>query len=589
MDVQAQVGREELQHQGVIWLFVELVLATTFALYSTSLYFEFVWDDNAYIQENFRIQALDWIHIKSFWTKTYLGHFAPLHHQLLAIIYHFAEYTPFLYHLVNVLLHMACIGMAFAVVKKLESGICAFLACILYAVHPTNVETVAWVSESKSILAFLFFLLSFWFYMRFRDSGQNIFLAFSLLLYVCSGLTKINTVVAPAVFVFYEYRSAASIKKYPWRTVSLFFLTSLALTAAHLQAFGENVEMLDGVPYHSFAVRLMNFPLLLSFYLDTMIAPYNLSAWELFPVQESFNWIVALGWAGLVLIFVLLSRAHRRTQFWSLWILVFLLPVLQIVPFPVWVADRYLYIPLLGGCALMAMAVCNVWQSSARPSMRWAIGSTTACIVILLAWKTHAQLPVWRDDLSLWSATTPKCRTSGYCRSSLGLALMSRGYLQEGGNELVAATQIQPSPMFLIFLGDALTISARNYPEAIRIYRLALKDAGPPGSDTYGPRHASVYAKLARAQYRTGDLKSMQESIRKGVSYEIRTPPLVIADIFLQYKMRNLEAARGSLDALVLMTGESRRKAALIDRFWNDPAETKRVLGDISHQALNAS
>jgi hypothetical protein len=88
------------------WLACLLLLSITFALYSPSLYFEFVWDDAAYIRENYRIHALDLLHLRSFWTGTYLGHYAPFHHLFLALVYAVEGNAPFPFHVANLAIHM---------------------------------------------------------------------------------------------------------------------------------------------------------------------------------------------------------------------------------------------------------------------------------------------------------------------------------------------------------------------------------------------------------------------------------------------------------------------------------------------------
>lgn len=571
------------QERGAVrdWLACALLLSIVLALYGASLHFEFVWDDTAYIRENYRVHALDWIHLKSFWTRTYLGHYAPLHHLLLALVYSIDGNDPFYFHLANLLIHGAAVVMLYALIKRIESPRVALLASLLYVVHPTHAETVAWVAESKSTLAFLFFLIAAWFFVRHHESGRSVHTGLSVLFYILSALTKINTVVAPAIFVMYDFWKSRTIREMNWRASSVFGIASLALVGAHLQAFGTSDEMLDGIRYSPFGVRLMNFPMLLSFYVDTMLLPYNLSAWEQFPVQPSFTWVVGLAWAGLALMALFLLRAGKDIQFWVAWFVIFLLPVLQFVPFPIWVADRYLYIPLVGGSVLLARLILWAWDRFHTTTERRVLAAACGLSLVVLAWRTHVQLPIWRDDLSLWGGTTPKCQQSAYCRSSYGLALMSAGKLQQGGDELVEAVRLRPVPLFLGYLGDALTISARNYPEAVKTYKLALQNVGNPREDPFGPRNGVLYAKLARAYMKQGQLDLASQAIHVGAAHDLRNPVLATADVFLQWKLGDMTAARGSLEAVSNMTGERSNFVPYMDRFWADTPETKQMLRDV--------
>ena len=123
-----------------------LLLSIAFALYGPSLYYELVWDDFYYVNTNYRIQGLTEPQLKAVWTATYLGHYAPVHHTFLALLYQIAGTDPFVYHLAQLLLHAACVLLLYRILARIESPRIALLASLLYSVHPTAVETVAWVS-----------------------------------------------------------------------------------------------------------------------------------------------------------------------------------------------------------------------------------------------------------------------------------------------------------------------------------------------------------------------------------------------------------------------------------------------------------
>src|SRR5262249_46840949 len=71
-------------------LLIGFLLAATFCLYASTLHFQFVWDDVVYVTQNYRVQGLSGPRLRAIWTKTYLGHYAPIQHTFLAIVHHFA-------------------------------------------------------------------------------------------------------------------------------------------------------------------------------------------------------------------------------------------------------------------------------------------------------------------------------------------------------------------------------------------------------------------------------------------------------------------------------------------------------------------
>src|ERR1051326_1623543 len=206
-----------------------LLLSLTVGLYARTTYYGFVWDDFHYIIENTRIQGLTPTNLLTIWTRPYFNQYAPLHLSFLAAVYSLAALHAAGYHLSQVLLQCCCVALLFLVLKKIESARIAFLSSLLFAVYPPNVETVAWISETKSTLAFMFFLLSFLFYMRHKEAGELRDGLLSGLFFALSLLSKLNTVGGPLVFVAYDRLYGKESKsKSRILTGSLFLLSALA-------------------------------------------------------------------------------------------------------------------------------------------------------------------------------------------------------------------------------------------------------------------------------------------------------------------------------------------------------------------------
>ena len=553
-----------------------LLFSLTFSLYAASLYFDFIWDDIVYVVENYRIQELSLVRQQAIWTRSYLGHYAPIQHTVLALLYSLSALEPFGYHLGQLLVHAACVCLLYFVLKKIESARVAFLASLLFAVHPTNIETVAWISETKSTLAFLFFLLSFWAFLRLRVHQRwpdGILCALFLIL---SLLSKINTVVAPVIFFLYDEKQGLPFRKGRLWSLLGFFLISAIFVAIHLASFHGSEQSLESAYYGGLYVHLINMPLLVLFYVRMVVFPHPLSAWHLFPVYANFNWVVGGAWVALLGIAWLLYRSGPSIRFWALWFLVFLAPVLQIVPFPIWVAERYLYIPAIGLFVLGSRLFFGLLDRISFVWLRWGWELAMLAILLAFARQTDRHLPIWRSNLALWEATTPACLTSAYCHMNLGLALLQAGRIQRGGDELGRAVEIRPAPQYLSRLGDAFLFSARDHPQAIQAYRLAVDKAtaAMPGS----PALAEYYAKLARAYVIIGSLEQAQQAIESGKHLDRRNPRLWVAESFLHWKQGNLDEARNSMRFVLIITGQRSNIARFIHYYWGDAAEVGRLL-----------
>jgi protein O-mannosyl-transferase len=558
-----------------------LLLSITFGLYASALYFDFLWDDGIYVLRNFRIRSLTWNYLTSIWGRSYLGNYAPVHNTFLALIYHFFGLNPLGYHLSQILLHAACVCLVYLLLKKLEAPRVALLASLLFVVHPTNIETAAWVSETKSTLALLFFLLSFWFFIRFREREQwwdgllvGVFLALSV-------LSKINTVVAPAIFLLYDYKRESRFDRSQLLSLGSFFLISGIFTVVHLISFEGSPQVLENSYGGGLLQHWQNMPFVLWFYLRMAIFPYPLSAAESIRIYHQFDWNVGLAWTSLILALLLLRRADRKVRFWALWFVVFLIPVLQIIPNSIWVADRYLYVPLIGMAVLWSELFFWIADRCERWWRRLGWEVAMAAVLVAFAWQTHSHLQIWRNNLSLWEGTIKTCMPVAYCHLGLGQALIVSGQVQRGGDEFVRAVQLEPSPLNLMYLGDALTDSARNYPEAIRIYQAALKAAASPRAITGRSVMATLNSKLARAYIYANQFGQAALALQAGRSADPNNLGILTVEGFLKWKLGDRGAARQYIQTVVSASGGAAPAAEFIDIYWPNRGEVNQLLADL--------
>ena len=550
-----------------------LLLIVTLALYGATLYFSFVWDDFFYIHRNDRVQGLSPLHLRMIWTSTFLGHYAPIHHTFLALLYSLSALEPFGYHLAQLVVHAGCVWLLYFLLQKLESPRIALLASLLFAVYPANIETIAWISESKSTLAFFFFLLSFWAFLRLRERerwGYGVWCGFFLVL---SMLAKINTIVAPAIFLLSDYKQRLPFTKERVRSLVWFFLIAVIFAGVHLASFYRSQKELTGFYHGGLIVHLENMPRLVLYYIGMVIFPHPLSAVQTFEIYGGFSAAVGIAWIALLGLAWLLYRSNRSVQFWGLWFLIFLAPVLQLFPFEIWAADRYLYIPAVGGFVLASKGFFRVADRWTKLGQRVAWETAMGAILLAFAWHTHHHLPVWRNELTLWETTVRTCMTSEYCHSHLGAALVQDGQTERGVQEFMRAFDLQPSPEYLLAVGDAYTLYLGDYRQALMAYNMALQRGAPPT--------AGFYARLARAHLLAGNWKEAGLALQASKRINPNETGALVIDSFLQWKLGNLEEARQSLQKALAQSGQTANAAGFIHTFWRDRAEVGRLLADL--------
>jgi protein O-mannosyl-transferase len=575
-------------HQSSLRWLPELCLSgLVLCLYIPTAYFGFVWDDEWYIPKNLTIHHWSLANERMIWTSGYLGNFAPVLQSFFQSVYSIFGSNPAAFHAAQIILHAACTCIVFLLIEKLEqSRSVAFLTAALFAVHPANVETVAWVSETKSTLAFLFLLLMLLSWLRMRDSSSWGWLLLSVAFYGLSCLSKINTVVAPLAILALEWWKSGGIRRIrarAWGAGLSLLLCALGLCLLHLRAFYHTPQTLEQSYFGSIWVHIANIPSILLFYLTTTLWPAHLSAWYTFPIYKQFDWVLVAGWATVVALVWIVVRSGRETKFWAVWFVIFLLPVLQLIPFGIWVADRYLYVPAVGLFVIASRQLKRLWDWSWKPaadpghpdvSPRWAMLAPTIAFVVVCAFyiESSARAEVWRSNLTLWSETVKTCDRSAYCHAQLGLSLIQAGDVQRGGRELQHTIAIRSAPRYLENLGDALTFNAHDYFSAARVYKYAIEGAHSDSeADLRGFSEADAEAGLARACVLYGSYQEARDELDKAYKEFGRTRNLLMVDSLLHWKLLERDKAVELFhEAFPQGTATDLDAAKAVTSYWGD-------------------
>jgi len=419
------------------------------------------WDDDMYVMEDTLIEGLTPDHLgRMFSTSSlYGGNWAPLTTLSYAVDYALWERRAAGYHLTNILLHALCTLLLYALLRRIlgrgdprAGTIPAALAAGLFAIHPVQVESVAWVAERKNLLGMILFLGAFLAWLRatagpFRTGWWLGFLA----LFAAALLAKAQAVILPPLLVLHEWiehpgedRAGLSLAR-RWLLLAPAFALAMAdgWITIGAQKVGE-VNRLTG----DFQGAIATAPTLILGYVWDLLLPMNRAA-ILTPRVYPAPWLpVPLAAWALVIAWIAWSILRRREQphaaFFSLWFLVALAPVLNLVPFPVLAADRYQYWAAPGLFALVGLGASRAWPrlSSGR---REAAAASAITIGVLFACLTVARVPVWRDSLTLWTDGARKAPRSVIALNNLGDAYNTLDRLDEAESYFRAALQLNPA------------------------------------------------------------------------------------------------------------------------------------------------
>lgn len=452
-----------------------------------------VWDDDVFLYRNPLLAPPSWEHLAQVWREPYAHLYAPVTYSLWILLGMAGSVSvqgqtmlvPTVFHAASLLVHVLAALVAFALLRRLlrrgetgQRGVtrAAFIGALLFALHPLQVEAVAWASELKDLLAGLLGLLALYLYLvpvtaekplDGRDKSRHYLAA--TLVFVLALLAKPNVAVLPLLAGLLDWHvQRRSLRQsltllLPWVVLA----GALALLTRHVQP-----------PSPDLYVPLWQRPLIvgdaLAFYLGKLVWPLNLAAdygrtphWVL--AQASTPWVWLLPVAVLALSWAARRRLPAVTT--GLWFLCLApLASLGIVAFDFQqystVADHYLYLGLFGPALLVA------WLAHKGPRLWTSAGA--ALLLGVMAALTLLQLMTWSNSSGFWQHTLEVNPRSLVAHNNLaaGYMLARRPDLAEP--HLRAAVALQPRDAdALVNLGMALVQQGR-FAEAIEPLREGL-------------------------------------------------------------------------------------------------------------------
>jgi Flp pilus assembly protein TadD len=535
-----------------------VLLAATFAVYASALGHDFLinLDDGNYVVGNEAIRGLTWEHLKDAFTRFYVGNYAPLH-----IISYMADYTlwglrPAGFLFTNVLLH-ALNGLLFYFLLERMSGrkLWGFLAAFIFLFHPVQVESVAWISQRKNLLALFFFLAAFHSYLSYRTKGAGqgrLYYALSVATFILSLLSKSVAVILPLVLFLYDLcylrkdeRKSWLVDKIPYGIAAAAMAVVTIVSQSH-ELGGGRVSYYGGSPLYT----ALTMPTVFVRYLALLLWPAHLSVLYLPPLKTGIDAAVLSSGLVLVLLAVLGWVLYRRKRAFSFWFALFFigfLPVSQIVPLVTLMNDRYMYFPMLGAAAFFSATALAVID---RLSGYWRILAAGALwlLLLLLPWRSWERLAVWRNDVTLWTDTVAKEPDSEDAWYNLGKSYYDAGQKDSALAAYSRALVINPAAK------DVLNNIGGIYMEKGEILtaRPFLVEAV-----TYDPEYFNGLLNLGTNYFLSGEFQNAEMTFQKALALRPRSARVLssLGDVYLS--MRKLDRADEYYEKAVQLGGRN--------------------------------
>ncbi len=457
---------------------VLLLILIAFAYYP-ALHGGMLWDDEAHVTKPELRSAVGlyriWFDIGA--TQQYY----PLLHSAFWVEHKLWSDSTLGYHLINVLQHAMAAWLVYLALVRLKiPG--AWFAAAIFAVHPIEVESVAWISEQKNTLSAIFYLAAMRVYLEFSETRRGSYYAFALLLFVLGLLTKTVTATLPAALlvIFWWQRGTLS-----WRRDVLPLLPMFALGAI-AGLFTAWVERnLIGASGEAFRLTFVERSLIAGraiwFYVGKLFWPANLVF--MYPrwspnLAVCWQWLfplAALAVTGLLWAFHKRWRAPIAGWLFFVGTLFPVLGFLNVFPFIYsFVADHFQYLAGLGVIVFFAATVVTV---IGRPAANNRGAGQVACgiLVLVLAVLTSKQTAMYANLITLYRTTIQRNPESWFAYNNLGAYLATQDREEESAPLLEEAIRLRPDYAEAVMnLGSHFEKTGQSG-AAIEMYKRALE------------------------------------------------------------------------------------------------------------------
>lgn len=477
------------------FVLVVLLVVATVVVYFPVGHHPFVnYDDMVYVVNNPHIQSgLDWDTISWAFTTFYQFNWHPLTWLSHAVDLQIFQLEPGGHHVINLLLQVVNVLLLFWVLLRATgyAGRSAMVAG-LFALHPINVESVAWISERKNLLSMLFLLLGLGAYRWYLSpqsgaksprlsgapakapiAGTGIAQDFRVgrymvvaLLFAMGLMSKPQIITFPFLLLLWDYwplqrmaaapdgRAAATLtapilppRSFWWlvkEKLPLFAMCAAsAIVTVIAQKAGGAVVSLEVYP---FSIRLTNAIVAYARYIGKAFWPTNLvpiypHPWHALPMSQV---IPALALLLVITVLAVVGRSHRYLLVGWLWFLGAMVPMIGLVHVGNQaMADRYAYLPFIGLFLMVCWGVSDLAERRHVPVI--ALRCAGMAVLLVLAVVTHHQLAYWNDNVTLWTHTIEASTDNYVAHDNLALLLVDRGQTEEAMKHFQAALAIYPS------------------------------------------------------------------------------------------------------------------------------------------------
>jgi tetratricopeptide (TPR) repeat protein len=528
-------------------VFLCLVLAAgTWIIYSPVAHHPFVdFDDQYYVTQNVHVQAgLSWQTFVWSFNAGYAQNWHPLTWLSHALDCQLYGLNPAGHHLTNVFFHVLNVVILFLLLLRATGAMWrGLLVAALFALHPLNVESVAWVAERKNVLSTLFFLLAlgaYGWYARYPELKRYVVL---VVLFVLGLAAKPMVITLPFVLLLLDFWPLQRIKEWPTPAVKdrkegkivrsrgsepepMFAqaslvrliqeklpLLALCVGSVILTVIAQRTVSIRTLERFPMDVRLENAVYAYAMYVWRTFVPLHLALFYPYARQGFAIWKIGLAGLFLVAVSVLVWKERFTRRYlvtgW-LWYLGTLVPVIGLVQVgDQAMADRYAYIPVLGIFVIVIWGAAD-WADRAHVNFQFR-AATAVLVLAAFLFLTWRQIGYWRSEYDLWSRDLELAPDNSLAISNLGDAYTKMGHDEDALPLLQKSVQLlEWDPVRHANLAIGL-VHLDRLQDAIPEYEVAISLTSDPAMQSH------LYDSLAAVYDALDDYPKVHESYQQAL------------------------------------------------------------------------
>jgi tetratricopeptide (TPR) repeat protein len=498
-------------------------------VYCTTLLNGFVYDDHFQVEQSPYVHSfryVDKIFTTTVWSFQGLegktNYYRPLMTFGYLVCNKVFQSFPFGFHLVNVLLNCVVVWLVFLTCSMLFlDDIAALAAAAIFALHPIHTEVVAWVASVTELEMAIFYLASFVFFLRLGFVPAQQRAKTGILMCACfvlALLSKEQAMTLAVVATIYEHFYRSDRETTSWKTKVSRYGGFWMIAAVYLVF---RVTVLGGLapvrqhPDVSWPQAFLSAFALVGQYVAKLLWPYPLLVFYVFhkSIELSDPRVLAgIGVGALaVALFVYLWRRARNYSFAVIWIALTLAPVLNAR----WMAtnvftERYLYLPSVGFCALLAGGLVLLFRRFAvRPGLlRWILATGATTVFVFAAGEIVARNRDWHDDLTLLSQTLTVEPHASYMRTDFGVLEWNSERKADAERDWRLALADKPDNVVALSNLGLAMVEKKRYEDAETYLQQAI---------ALRPNYAAPHIHLARVYAAKGDNVRTEAELRRAV------------------------------------------------------------------------